>query len=150
IKAPAPAPATVGREPRFGNQSLHVRVDRPGGPLEIALAIEATRRENAGHRAPLSAEDRRILLAAEPLGPLDGPIRELAQSATKGLSTEEAKARAIYEKVTSMMRYDKTGTGWGRGDALFACDAKRGNCTDFHALLIGVARSAGIPARFAI
>jgi transglutaminase-like putative cysteine protease len=33
---------------------------------------------------------------------------------------------------------------------LYACDAKRGNCTDFHALLIGMARSVGIPARFAI
>ena len=49
-----------------------------------------------------------------------------------------------------MMRYDKSGTGWGRGDALFACDARRGNCTDFHALVIGMARSVGIPARFAI
>ena len=49
-----------------------------------------------------------------------------------------------------MMRYDKSGTGWGRGDAVFACDAKRGNCTDFHALIIGMARSVGIPARFAI
>ncbi len=49
-----------------------------------------------------------------------------------------------------MMKYDKSGTGWGRGDALFACDAKRGNCTDFHALVIGMARSVNIPARFAI
>ena len=49
-----------------------------------------------------------------------------------------------------MMKYDKSGTGWGRGDALFACDARRGNCTDFHALVIGMARSVGIPARFAI
>ena len=29
-------------------------------------------------------------------------------------------------------------------------DEKRGNCTDFHALIIGAARSQGIPARFAI
>jgi transglutaminase-like putative cysteine protease len=49
-----------------------------------------------------------------------------------------------------MMKYDKSGTGWGRGDALFACDAKRGNCTDFHALVIGMARTAGLPARFAV
>jgi len=49
-----------------------------------------------------------------------------------------------------MMKYDKSGTGWGRGDALYACDARRGNCTDFHALLIAMARSAGIPARFSI
>ena len=33
---------------------------------------------------------------------------------------------------------------------MHTCYGKRGNCTDFHALLIGMARSAGIPARFAI
>ncbi len=48
------------------------------------------------------------------------------------------------------MRYDKTGTGWGRGDVLYACDAKKGNCTDFHSLFIAMARSQGIPARFEI
>jgi transglutaminase-like putative cysteine protease len=68
----------------------------------------------------------------------------------KGKKGDAQKAQAIYEKVTGMMKYDKSGTGWGRGDAIFACDAKRGNCTDFHALIIGAARSEGIPARFAI
>jgi len=82
--------------------------------------------------------------------PLDGPVKALALEATRGKKGDAAQARGIYEKVTSMMKYDKNGTGWGRGDALFACDAKRGNCTDFHALIIGMARSQGIPARFAI
>jgi transglutaminase-like putative cysteine protease len=150
ISINAPVPIAIGREPRFGNQSLHARVNRPRAPVQITLVIEATRRENAGHEQSLNAEDRRTYLAPEPLVPLDGPIRELAVVATQGLMTDEEKARAIYEKVTGMMKYDKSGTGWGRGDALYACDAKRGNCTDFHALLIGMARSAGIPARFAI
>jgi hypothetical protein len=150
VSIDAPMSVTLGREPRFGNQSLHVRVDRPKGPVPITLLIEATRRENAGHQEYLSADDRRTHLAAERLVPLDGPIRALAVEVTKGLTTDEARARAIYEKVTGMMKYDKSGTGWGRGDALYACDARRGNCTDFHALLIGMARSAGIPARFAI
>ncbi len=48
------------------------------------------------------------------------------------------------------MRYDTTGTGWGRGDVLYACDAKKRNCTDFHSLFIAMARSQGIPARFEI
>jgi hypothetical protein len=48
------------------------------------------------------------------------------------------------------MRYDKTGTGWGHGDVLYACDAKKGNCTDFHSLFIAMARSQRIPARFEI
>jgi transglutaminase-like putative cysteine protease len=150
ISISAPGSVTIGRESRFGNQSLHARVERPKGPVQLTLVIEATRRENGGRQESLTAEDRRTLLAPEPLIPLDGPIRELALEATKGLTTDDEKARAIYQKVTGMMKYDKSGTGWGRGDALYACDAKRGNCTDFHALLIGMARSVGIPARFAI
>jgi len=43
------------------------------------------------------------------------------------------------------MRYDKTGTGWGRGDALWACDAKHGNCTDFHSPFIGMMRADDVP-----
>jgi len=38
----------------------------------------------------------------------------------------------------------------GRGDVLYACDAKKGNCTDFHSLFIAMARSQSIPARFEI
>ena len=30
------------------------------------------------------------------------------------------------------------------------CDARSGNCSDFHAYFIALARSVGIPARFAI
>jgi len=33
---------------------------------------------------------------------------------------------------------------------LYACTAKKGNCTDFHSLFIAMARSQGIPARFEI
>jgi transglutaminase-like putative cysteine protease len=146
----APKPVSIGREPRFGNQCLHVRVELPKAPVVITLVIEATRRENAGSNEALSDEDRASYLAAEPLVPLHGPVRALAREATRGLTTDSDKARAIYDKVTAMMKYDKSGSGWGRGDALFACDAKRGNCTDFHALIIGMCRSVGIPARFAI
>ena len=48
------------------------------------------------------------------------------------------------------MSYDKTGLGRGRGEAVWACDAKRGNCTDFHSPFIGMVRADGIPARFDI
>ncbi|HEV2116494.1 MAG TPA: transglutaminase-like domain-containing protein, partial [Terriglobales bacterium] len=67
-----------------------------------------------------------------------------------GLHTELERARALYDYVLSNMRYDKTGAGWGHGDVLYACSAKKGNCTDFHSLFISLARSQGIPARFEI
>jgi transglutaminase-like putative cysteine protease len=141
---------TIGQEPRFGNQSVHVRVDHPNAPVSVTLTVEATRRENTGSDEALSDEARAEFLKPEPLVPLDGPIRSLAMEAIQGLDTDAGKAKAIYETVVGLMKYDKSGTGWGRGDALFACDARRGNCTDFHALVIGMARSVDIPARFAI
>jgi transglutaminase-like putative cysteine protease len=89
-------------------------------------------------------------LKPDRLVPIDGLIGELSRKQTQGLADPLAKARAIYDYVEATMRYDKTGTGWGRGDAVFACDNHRGNCTDFHSLFIGMARAAGIPAKFEI
>jgi len=112
------------------------------------MEILATRRENTGERETLAPHVLRGYLAAEPLVPLDGPVKALAAETTRGKKGDAH--RAIYEKVTGMMTYDKSGEGWGRGDAVWACNARRGNCTDFHALIVGMARSQGIPARFAM
>lgn len=150
LRVTAPGPVTFGREPRFGNLALHASVENPSGTPAVTLEITATRRESTGRTEALTPEERLRCLAAEPLVPVDGPVRRLAEEATRGHSGEAAKARALYEHVTRLLKYDKSGTGWGRGDAAWACDAKRGNCTDFHALLIGAARSQGIPARFAM
>src|SRR4051812_14129448 len=43
----ASVPVTLGRESRYGNQSLHLKVDRPKPPVSIAMTIVATRRENS-------------------------------------------------------------------------------------------------------
>jgi len=48
------------------------------------------------------------------------------------------------------VEYKKIGSGWGNGDTYWACNERYGNCTDFHALYISLARSEGIPARFEI
>jgi transglutaminase-like putative cysteine protease len=89
-------------------------------------------------------------LQPDNLVPLNGVIAELAKRQTAGDTTDLEKARHIYNYVLANMRYDKSGQGWGRGDAIWACSSKRGNCTDFHSLLIGMMRASGIPARFEI
>ncbi len=89
-------------------------------------------------------------LGAEKLVP-DAPLfRELATGVTAGKEGELARARAIFDHTIDEFRYQKYGVGWGKGDALRACDAKSGNCTDFHAYFIALCRAAGLPARFAI
>lgn len=82
--------------------------------------------------------------------PTSGLPAQLAIEETKGAATQLDKAHAIYEYVFRTMRYDKSGTGWGHGDTLWACDSKRGNCTDFHSVFMSMARSQHIPARFEI
>ena len=82
--------------------------------------------------------------------PTDGVIQELAQKVTGNETGTVAKAHAAYEYLFTTMKYDKSGTGWGRGDAVWACDAKHGNCTDFHSPFIGMLRADKIPARFDI
>jgi len=125
--------------------------------LVITMRFQALRRE---HRAaldargpaanPLSPAERKRYLTADRLVPLNGVIGEMSAEQTKGLSTPLEKARAIYNFVISTLKYEKTGDGWGRGDAAWFCTAKKGNCTDFHGMFIGMARAAGIPAKFEI
>jgi transglutaminase-like putative cysteine protease len=161
----APVAHTVEQHAEYGNEFavFVVNAQQPTAPFDIVLRFQATRFE---HRVPLatntslaiaangtSAETKLMLahwLQPDRLVPTNGVIAQLAQENTAGATDTLDKARKIYEYVVSTMRYDKTGEGWGHGDAIWACTAKRGNCTDFHSLLIGMMRASGIPARFEI
>jgi transglutaminase-like putative cysteine protease len=143
----------------YGNQMVHLDVKNPK-TANIVLTMEFTvERDEHVHNgfaevssagATSAPADLKRWLQPDHLVPLDQRIRELSAEVTVGKTTELAKARAIYDYVLANMKYDKSGTGWGNGDIYWACDAKRGNCTDFHSLFIGLARSAGIPAKFEI
>jgi hypothetical protein len=89
-------------------------------------------------------------LEPDRLVPTNGVPAQLALEQTRNAATQLDKARAIYDYVFTTMRYDKSGTGWGHGDTLWACDSKRGNCTDFHSVFMSMARSQHIPSRFEI
>jgi len=135
---------------------LEIDPSRLATPDPITMVFKATRRENRIGRLRTSpgrvsaAADMKRSLQPDRLVPLDGLIGDLSRQQTKGLKKPLDKARAIYNYVLTTMRYDKTGEGWGRGDAIFACKARHGNCTDFHALFIVMMHAAGIPARFEI
>jgi hypothetical protein len=77
-------------------------------------------------------------------------IKSAAEKAIAGLSDDLMKARSLYDHVVNQMDYKKIGDSWGKADALYACDSASGNCTDYHAYFIALARAVGIPARFAI
>jgi transglutaminase-like putative cysteine protease len=159
VQVSSPAKAAVYAEPRYGNSILYVSVDDPGAAsVEIQVSFKVRRSENIrkdfarGSQVSNAPLDPSIEMYLQPdkLVPINGQIKQWAMEVTKGKKTDLEKARAIYDYTLATMKYDKSGQGWGRGDIIYACDAKRGNCTDFHAVFIGFCRSMGIPARFAI
>ena len=149
------------RDPQYGNEYLYLEIpaSKSAERAEIRVSFHAVRREHrvaldgigprGQPRTPGTAPLRRFLEPDRRV-PLQGVIGDLSAQVTQGLTDPLAKAGAIYNYVLANMRYDKSGTGWGNGDAIWACSAKRGNCTDFHSLFIGMMRAAGIPARFEI
>jgi transglutaminase-like putative cysteine protease len=160
LKIDTPFTYTKYRDPEYGNEYVYLQIPVAKGsePSEVRVSFEVTRHEDRvvleAHpvtaQSALTSREVQRFLQPDRRVPLDGVIAELSAQETHGLQDPLAKARAIYNYVIATMRYDKSGTGWGNGDAIWACTAKRGNCTDFHSLFIGMMRAAGIPARFEI
>src|ERR1700687_1572140 len=154
-------PLQQEHQPEYGNEVLYGETSKAEkGEYRFSVDYDVVRREHvvlvSGKplSGPRSAKLTRVELARflEPdrLVPVAGVPAQLAAQETKGATTPLEKAKDIYEYVFRTMKYDKTGTGWGHGDTLWACDSKHGNCTDFHSVFISMARAEKVPARFQI
>jgi transglutaminase-like putative cysteine protease len=158
VSAKGDLPLKTTRESKYGDEIYFAETNGASTPeLHFEVEYEITRHERIALNptahlvaAALTSKERRSDLQPDVLVPVTGLPADLAVKVTEGKTQPLEKARAIYDYVFTTMRYDKTGTGWGHGDVLYACDAKKGNCTDFHSLFIAMARSQGIPARFEI
>jgi transglutaminase-like putative cysteine protease len=159
ISATGDLPLKKTHESKYGNEMYFAETSKAKQPeLHFEIVYDVVRRERLTLRifsphleaVKLNDKERKEDLAPDALVPVTGVPAEIALKVTEGKTTPLDKARSIYDYVFTTLRYDKTGTGWGRGDVLYACDAKKGNCTDFHSLFIAMARSQGIPARFEI
>jgi transglutaminase-like putative cysteine protease len=154
-------------EKRYGNALAYWELDNPGATMQFApgtktfewsttYSFTCTRREqvtdldkvkeDAAEKDAGAAE----FLKDDKLTIVDDRIRKMAATVVEGKKTTLDKARAIYDYVFDHMTYDKSGTGWGRGDTNYACDVGKGNCTDFHALFMSLCRASGVPAGFEI
>ena len=162
VRVVSDAPSTSGTDPQYHNQFFvfHPDASQVANGFDATVEFAVTREEysvlrngtlvQGAPRSSASAAELDRYLQSDKLVPINGVIAQLAKEQTAGATTPLEKARRIYDYVVTTMHYDKSGEGWGRGDAIWACDSKRGNCTDFHSLFIGMMRASGIPARFEI
>jgi hypothetical protein len=131
-----------------GNKLLYFELTPAHSGAAIEVVYDVERREKSAYDGDRDQAQR--YLQPERMVPADDAIRATAERVVAGHDTELMRARALYDHVIDEMRYKKFGEGWGKGDLMFACSTLYGNCTDYHAYFIGLARSVGIPARFAI
>jgi hypothetical protein len=141
-------------EREYGNRMFYAHTGHATRPeYHFSVKYDVVRLEHLASVSAKDAPDKTELerfLQPDTLVPITGKPAELAREHVKPGMSEVEKARALYDYTFSTMRYDKSGSGWGRGDTLWACDAKHGNCTDFHSVFISMARSQQIPAKFEI
>ena len=147
-------------DPEYGNAMYYQKITHPKDPLTFQLDFQVTRREySQGGLQDLMVYNRDSdpapanlarFLEPDKMVPINDRFQKLAAGITQGKTEDVEKAYAIYDYVFHTLRYDKSGSGWGRGDAMWACDSKHGNCTDFHSLFIALMRAEKIPARFEI
>lgn len=142
----------------LGNRFWHGESAGPRGEFQIqvnATVERLPRRSSTVAGAALTEADRERLapwLASTDRVPLgeatEEELRPILDELGPPPAGADARARQIYEWVVDNVEYRKTGTGWGNGDIFWACSERYGNCTDFHTLLLALARTEGIPGRF--
>ncbi|MBC8469384.1 MAG: transglutaminase domain-containing protein [Planctomycetes bacterium] len=144
----APGEQQILQEREYGNRVLFLKLGAEDSGKTVAIRFQIHRLEKAVYASQTTVPEQ--YLKAEQLVPADERFRSIAEEVVMGKKGDLVRARAIYDHVIDRMRYMKYGSGWGKGDAVYACDARTGNCTDFHSYFIALSRAVGIPARFAI
>lgn len=148
ISLTAPVAHQMLHEKQNGNTILYLELSPQHSGEQVVLTYDVVRKEKNPYEDSSSPAN---YLNANVLMPVGDRFSVLADSiiGTKRQEGTIMQARALYDYIIDNMRYMKFGN-YGKGDAVYACDALTGNCTEFHSLFISLARSAGIPARFAI
>ena len=115
----------------------------------VSLKNYAVDLSAANHAVRVSRSDLEYFLQPSKYIPTDGIVKETAEKATKGATSDIDKARAIYDWVVENTFRDPKIRGCGRGDIRFMLESGDlgGKCADLNALYVGLARAAGLPAR---
>lgn len=150
----APGAIAFASEPKYGNRFTVVTISSGTPVPTIVLDFRVRRHTRSDLAVSTDGEEDSDALSRylQPssfvtwTGDVGREAERIAGSETKPI----AIAKRLYDHIVDTVRYDQSGEGWGRGDSQYACDIREGNCTDFHSLFIGEARSLGLPSRFLI
>jgi transglutaminase-like putative cysteine protease len=156
VRVASPGDGTIGTEPQYQNRMFHRRFAGPfsaSSDVSAELVFQVVRTEIHIPEAKQLAATKQlsavlphdVYLRPNRLIPIDGKVQEIALSLQ--LPKDPLRTgRRLYDYLLERMTYNWKAEGAGRGDVLWACDSRTGDCTDYHSMFIALCRSQGIPA----
>lgn len=147
--------AALKRDPKYAAELLHVGWNDSDKTPTVEVTSNILTRDRLvdltkpGKPTPLTAAERQLYLASTEFIPTDGIVRQTAYKITASAKSEMGKARAIYEWIVVNAYRNAATRGCGTGDiaAMLKSGNLGGKCADLNALMVGLSRSVGIPAR---
>jgi len=150
------AAGRVTQDKTFGNRLYYRRFDAfdSATPISVNLSFDVDVREQTveaakkliATSADVPTAEFEPYLKESRMIPIKGRITELAQTIKLPAGEPLQTGRVIYDYLVDTMVYNYLAPGAGKGDAVWACDSKTGDCSDYNSIFIGVARWRGIPA----
>ncbi len=146
------AESAVYTDKKYQTPMLYAQWPAGSGSRRLSLTFKAVRQEVIRRDFPQKEAawdpaDYAMWLTPSRLGPIDGPVKELANSIVKGKTSVLARAKAIYDWICENMYRDPATIGCGKGDVCSLLQRPGGKCTDIHSVFIALCRAAGVPAR---
>jgi transglutaminase-like putative cysteine protease len=142
------------RDPKHGADMLHLvfKSGETAPRAEVTSRVQLRDRNWAADRdepRALTETERALYLEATELMPTDGIVKETAEKAIAGRTTDQEKAEAIYQWVVDNTFRNAKTRGCGTGDvaSMLRSGNLGGKCADLNALYVALVRAAGIPAR---
>lgn len=146
------AESAVYADQKYSTPILYARWDKNTTDRKLVFTFDVVRKEVVKKDIPTTEAawnpaDFALYLAPTSLGPIDGPVKELADKIVAGKTTVYDKAKAIYDWTCENMYRDPETVGCGAGDVCMLLEKPGGKCTDIHSVFVAVMRAAGVPAR---
>ena len=136
-------------QPTGGNRVAHLLVNvPPSGSIPVTIRFNVRRVEESADLEKAQANGPRPTggafagyLGPDRLVPIDGQIKLVSAKVGEPDGSSYEQAKAIYDYVIANMTYDKSGQGWGRGDAIVCVQRQK---RKLHRLPLAVHRDCSL------
>jgi 4-carboxymuconolactone decarboxylase len=155
VEVKRPEGGAIAIEPRYGNKIWHKRFEAPfnaeGLGAELVFDIHRTEIvvDEAKSLAPVVKKKARSMtyLESNRLIPVYyDPVLKTAKELNLESEPPIRAARKVYDWLIEEFTYNYRAPGAGKGDVRWACDAKTGDCSDYHSMFLALMRGVGVPA----